>query len=405
LSRWNEKTEETENDSLALTLSFMIVQALRVLVSGVMPDPEGLEERHGPAGTGPLKTTHSMSEFAQLVLLGFMVFAAVMAWKDWPALAVIKDPIEDLYEGLGMNFERMTEVVADTGSMVLAWTFFFATYWFLDSINQSVCQTSGSGSINCGSGGMTGGVLLAMCITVFSYSTMFLVRRTALHIDDFAFSSHHQYKTAHDIILSIMKAEGLLIGFGWEKAFDKAVEDLSGEAKFPGLTRLVLSSWVFAVVGFIWMKYILPTVMEYEEDDDTKKDLKKGFKVRPKHAKNAQLLDKQNKRIEEAKEDFEEELKRIQEEFANLVKTTNENMQQLNCKDYKDEHDEFGRLINTGKIRADHLNHMRHLLRLQKEAAEYKIAGGSLFRLQRGETQEHPQQQRIAAAPYLQSRA
>lgn len=407
LATWEEKTEETENDSVALTVSFMLAQAFRVLVSGVMPDPEGFEPRHGPAETGPLIHTHTLFECVQLLFWGILIFSMVIAWRDWKLLACIKDPLEECCDKLRLDFERMTEVASDIGSMTLAWILFFAMFWFLDTLNQDVCQSFGSGQggdLNCGSGGMTGGILLAMFCTIFSYSTIFAFRRTALHIDDFASSTHHQQKTAHDIILSVMKAQGLLIGFGWEKAFDHAVEDLSERARHPALTRFFMSFVVFAMVGYVWMWYILPTVMVFVEDDETKNDLKKQFKQRAyKNQSDQSLLGEENKRIAKATEEFDKELARIQREFDEAKQKTDKHFKSLMSRRYDEQKDSNGRIINSGKSRADHLNHLRHMLLLQKEVADYKITGGDLFRTntQNPDPASETHQTRAAASPYL----
>lgn len=271
LARFEEAAEDTENDAIALTISFLICQALRLLITGYLPNGEGLTERYlthdpnhtnetgtEPAFGGPLAEPRTYLDIVRLCIPAHLLILIVLLWRDCSFFDGMKKRFEERVHDGEKRLERITDVASDIAAMTVAWTSYFGVTWFLDTTNRAYCSHWGS-HVNCGSGGMTGSVFLALFCTLIAYFMIYVFSK----ISDYRCGS-----TCRDLSESALKAQGLLIGFSWEKSFDLAVEDISDKVHdHKDLYRFLVSFFVSAMVGLVWKLFLLPQVVSHKNED------------------------------------------------------------------------------------------------------------------------------------------
>jgi len=79
-------------------------------------------------------------------------------------------------------------------------------------------------------------------------------------------------------IIQIIKAIGILVGFGWEQCFDEAVESISAVMPQPHVAKMFLALFCVAVIVPAWKWYLLPMAIQEGWKfgfvvDDTKPEL------------------------------------------------------------------------------------------------------------------------------------
>mmetsp|Transcript_58936 Transcript_58936/g.132751 ORF Transcript_58936/g.132751 Transcript_58936/m.132751 type:complete len:521 (+) Transcript_58936:1-1563(+) len=219
---WDEKTKETENDVMALTISFLLIQAFRLIIGGVLPNEEGGE---------PGDVTHNRLQISILLGLG-CVFAVLAAW--------VKRRIH--------GRRRLHEIAKKVWAMCFAWCTFFGLSWWLTS---EVLVEEHDAIV---------AVVLALISTAIAFS---LIRGLDILADLDATD-----ESVDMSIFAVIEALGILVGFSWEQAFDTAVGSIAEKVTFmpPCVTKLILALLLCALVGPAWRLYILPTELQLEED-------------------------------------------------------------------------------------------------------------------------------------------
>eukprot|EP00434_Breviolum_minutum_P031365 symbB.v1.2.027735.t1/scaffold2868.1/size68506/2 len=114
---WLEEAEEPEDNVLALTVSFLSVQAIRFCISGTLPDVEGLDR-------WDLETTRSVSDIAALFAAGAVFCIGTFAL--------------DIYAGRHLEIDngeqeepRVVQVAMAACNQAFAWCLYFACKWNL----------------------------------------------------------------------------------------------------------------------------------------------------------------------------------------------------------------------------------------------------------------------------------
>lgn len=152
--------------------------------------------------------------------------------------------------------------------MSLAWSLYFSVDWFcqremntreMDEKVFAAIATSGVGFLL---------IFVADCVARFGKGA--------------------DKKGIAQAMRSICVALGILVGFGWEKAFDKAVDKLgAGAAKFtmmkPEFDKAILAFVLCALVVPAWRWYILTALEKVEKEDESAapKEESSGNKVAP----------------------------------------------------------------------------------------------------------------------------
>lgn len=222
---WDEETEEAENDVLGLALSFLLTQAIRYNISGIMPNQEGEEE-------GAIAGDHSTGQIGRL--LGCAALFVILT-----ALVLIKKPAGEM-EGFQ---ERLFSGTLVTVSMGFAWCIFFSTRWWLGSYPYLLADP------------MLLAVVVALFLSFASFSWILVLDKIA--------DAEWTGEKADEIIIQIIAAIGILVGFAWEQCFDAAVDALASVSPAGALaTKCVLTTFCVVIIVPAWRWWMLPMVIE-----------------------------------------------------------------------------------------------------------------------------------------------
>jgi hypothetical protein len=235
---WNEATAETEDDVMSLTVSFLLVQAVRFAVFGRLPNPEGeLEDVHATDAQGVIM-------FVIGVLLGVTLFLRTAF--------------------LSCTLGRFTTWIRLIFDMAAAWAIMFAI--------ETLLSIHGLGGSEMGA---LGEVIQATAVTIFSFTVIYFLDKEEDSLTARGSSNSKRIKRAvHSLIIAL----GVLVGFSWEKCFDVAVDqtaDNLGGMPAP-LVKLLMAATLCVIVVPAWRWYILPVVKDLggfdEEEEEAKEE-------------------------------------------------------------------------------------------------------------------------------------
>lgn len=233
---WEEEASEVEDEVAGFSLSFLTCQALRYMIGGVLPDKEGEEEEHAH--------DHSGSQVLQLggagLLFGLLAMGALIGRRRMFGK-----------HGHGVK-ARVAEVIQTFLGMGFAWCCFFATEWWLASKGFFI------------EGHVMLSVVLAMVVSFGSFVLIFLL--------DFLADRQAKGFDFEVALRILIDAIGILVGFSWERSFDKATHALASnyagqlELKHPRLFQAILGGFLVSLVVPAWRIYILPLVVELQKE-------------------------------------------------------------------------------------------------------------------------------------------
>jgi len=235
---WERECHESETQIASLSASFLLVQALRFQVSGVMPNADGLEKTE-------LWQTQSIEHVRMLYAWGL----------GSAAISVV----------LGLIVHKSSEtstlrcclhVIQSTTGMIFAWCTIWATRWEalrLPELQQFELQP----------GSMGYQILLAMTASVFSVLLIFIFDV----IEDMC----GQEGVMGGLTQSVISALSLLVGFSWQRCFQEAVKDVGQMSPRPVFMELVVSMIVVVLVVPAWQMYILRKEYYYRKISQEKR--------------------------------------------------------------------------------------------------------------------------------------
>lgn len=232
--KWDEETEESENDVAGLSLSFLTVQALRFAIGGVLPNVEGVENADTAA-------SHSVDDWGVLLLcsLGFAVFGFVAIQHD------------HLFGEPSQRTERAWKIIRNYFTFGSAWCNFYSVMWAFShtSFGERPALLH---------------VIIALFVSGIAFISIFVLDQV---MDNNLFGE--EADTAHEVLDEVMLALCMLVGFSWEQSFDTAVGVVANSLKSdvpPALAKLVMSLILVAVVFPAWRFFILPKELELAEE-------------------------------------------------------------------------------------------------------------------------------------------
>lgn len=228
---WDEVTAETEDDVVGLVVSFTMVQAFRLLIGGTLPNEEGEEP-------SPERAEHTNWQVFMLSGLGYVAFSI--------EFMRMKHNIRG-----HQTYQRFINQTRNVIVMFTAWCWFFSWDWFISHNLPNLEH------------GMSKQVVLALAVTATSMLGIFVVDQWS----DLPTTDAVEKRA----LRTLARALGMLIGFGWEKAFDKAIATVSSFAKKdldPVMLKLFLAVTLSALVVPAWRWFILPTVIKFDEEDE-----------------------------------------------------------------------------------------------------------------------------------------
>jgi hypothetical protein len=231
--KWDEETEEAENDIMGLTVSFNLCQAIRFWNSNFLPNTEGEEPMD-------IMGFHSNTELYRLwaIAIMFALFVGIMNFISASEDGHEEEHVEHGHENFMQALkERSWEVLMLAWSMGFAWCAFFSAKMSLARI-----------------GYLQDNMVLAMCLTlVVSLVSFSLIRLLDVIADMDCTGARTDLS-----IIQVIRAIGLVVGFAWEQCFDQAVVSLSSAVAWPHLCKFVLAMFCVWIIVPAWYKYILP---------------------------------------------------------------------------------------------------------------------------------------------------
>eukprot|EP00931_Biecheleriopsis_adriatica_P060994 TRINITY_DN36651_c0_g1_i1.p1 TRINITY_DN36651_c0_g1~~TRINITY_DN36651_c0_g1_i1.p1 ORF type:complete len:570 (-),score=136.83 TRINITY_DN36651_c0_g1_i1:65-1774(-) len=242
--KWDEETEEAENDVAGLSLSFLTVQAIRFAISGILPNQEGLEIWEDAI-------SHTPGQCHALLACGVGFFlVSVIVLKLEPILKKEEECEEHGHAEASEKIERILEIVNNYVTFGLAWCLFYGVRWAMSHMHFT-----------------NENALLMVTIALFLSAASFLF----IFILDKVEDNHllgQDSEVAEAAVEKIITGLGILIGFSWEQSFDTAVDVVAeglADTWPPSLSKLVMSACLVLIVFPAWRYYILPTEVELEE--------------------------------------------------------------------------------------------------------------------------------------------
>jgi len=230
---YNEFVSEAENDAASLSISFLTVQALRFMLSGVLPDNDGTDPHHP-------KPVLDYPRIFGLYGLGLAIFlCSVLLYFLARNSAMYKNS----------HVRRYVDLLKNQGAMVFAWCVLGATGW--QAQKSHVMDSIG------GAHSMTGTLMLAL---VLSFSAMCAI----FGLDRIEDSSKEKSREDHQVgklVRNVVTALSILVGFSWEHVFAHSIAAVSGQTSMPHLCHFCMGLLIAVSIIPAWRKYILEKVM------------------------------------------------------------------------------------------------------------------------------------------------
>jgi hypothetical protein len=234
---WIEETAEAENDVMGLTLSFNLTQTARFWIVGVIPD------RHGKLDVfDPDADNQSLHLLCVGLIAAFLMTTVYMLDPRYKNVDMSEDEqkekdAEETEEKEQSLASRMRAAVILTFGMTFAWCIFFSARQVIKSIAENDMVVS---------------VTLALSISLVSFGCIRLL--------DLLADADCTGDRTDDAIKQIIRAIGILVGFGWEQCFDVAVEELSESMpkKTQHGTKMMLGLFCVCIITPAWRWHLLP---------------------------------------------------------------------------------------------------------------------------------------------------
>lgn len=243
---WDEETEETENDVIALAVSWLVVQGIRALIVKALPNEEGVDSDDA------VISDHC---FLYLLLCGLgAALLGILKSICW------KSAKEGEEKGPPTFLVRCNKWLQDVLAMIMSWSFLFGVSLFL--------QKRLPGAEDEESSLLT--VTNAMLTSMLAIGLIFVLDKLA----DADWTDDEVDAT----LRSFMDSFGILIGFAWERSFDVAVGGIAEQntKRLPApLTKLLLAIVLAGIVVPAWKFYILKQALAVakkeraEEEEET----------------------------------------------------------------------------------------------------------------------------------------
>jgi MFS family permease len=236
---YHEFVAEAENDAASLSISFLLVQALRFMLSGVLPRNNGTEA-HG---------AEPMLDYARILGLyglGLGIFlCSVLLYFVSRNTALYKN----------VHGRRYIDLMKNQGAMVFAWCVLGATGWQAEF--SGVMDSIG------GAHSMTGSLLLALVLSCSAMVAIFGLDK----IEDQGKEKKDNHQVGK-LVRDVITALSILVGFSWEHAFSNSIDAVAAQTSMPHLCNLCMGLIVALSIIPAWRKYILEKVMIHTQKDE-----------------------------------------------------------------------------------------------------------------------------------------
>jgi hypothetical protein len=231
--QWEEHAEETQNDVFGMCTGFLMMQALRLYITGEM---QSVEPSEPPA---------TVSHWQVICILLASVLCAVASFWNTKNLNRIR---REWGEKLNPHFLRFMRIFNLSLSMCMG---FCLLYWG----DWALYTTFGfKGTRMCGL------LLVALFLTAVTVMLIFGLDAVGSHLEE---------GRGRRSIRNLHLALGVVVGFSWEKCFDLAVEHIleSAGEEHEAIYRVLVSGLSLATVLPAWLWYVIEKASpEYQQN-------------------------------------------------------------------------------------------------------------------------------------------
>jgi len=234
---YNEFVLDAENDAASLSISFLTVQALRFLLSGVLPSNMGTYPRNS-------EPVLDYPRIFCLYGLGLAIFVCSVL----------------LYflarNSKNSHVRRYVDLLKNQGAMVFAWCVLGATAW--QAQTSHVMDSIG------GAHSMAGILMLALILSFSALCAIFGLDRID-RIDDSGKEKSRDEHHFGKLVRNVITALSILIGFSWERVFSHSIAAVSRQTSMPLLCQFGIGLLIALSIIPAWRKYILEKVMTHTQ--------------------------------------------------------------------------------------------------------------------------------------------
>lgn len=227
---WDDEAYDAEEDAIGVCISFLLVQALRLHISGRMPSIFGNETKH---------YKHRLNVPAQLVVCAALFIAGHI-------LVVILKRYTQVH-----HWGRLVKRVVITSANICAGAFAWCLYYSAQCL-EAIWLPEAPWTI-------TELVILAFALSCLSFGFIVVLDKLA----DMEWNNELSRELYTVIIMSL----ALLVGFSWEQCFDRAVEELGAQSSRPASVKFALACGLVGMVFIPWRRHLLNNLTDFEHHD------------------------------------------------------------------------------------------------------------------------------------------
>jgi len=244
LQKYEETVVDAMQDVASLCVSFLIVQACRFNISGVLPNTLGIEEADYHHN---LHCTLGLLFAATFFAICTVVLVCVTSVRP-------EGEAKDHKENISL---RIICVLQCSCAMSMAWCLLYAIKW---ETTRSFPPMDNPNAF------------LSRLMTAVTIS---LVAFFVISILDMIADSSLTGEKVDMAIIQIISAISILVGFSWEQCFDGGVEVIAAKTPepWPVYAELAIATFVALLVITPWRRYILQKVIILERDREAKVEM------------------------------------------------------------------------------------------------------------------------------------
>jgi len=246
----NEEVFEAENEMCCLSVSFLFIQVVRFLLTGNLPNAEGVEP-----GTPQHSAGNIIALYAIAVYFAFLACIMVIVKAQLAAQSEEHDEEEEEEEEETF-LQRVVIIGVNSTSMSFAWGTLWATRWLAIAIPAFDMPS------------IMGRVCVALILSAISCAAVFCLD----FVDDMHRGSEDS-KAGAKAIQIMVSALAILIGFSWEHTFDGGVHAVAHATPYPETVKFFMGIIIAGVMIPMWRRHILTKEValehrkqEYEEE-------------------------------------------------------------------------------------------------------------------------------------------
>lgn len=227
--------EEAEDDMLCLATSYLLVQAIRFTITGILPGIEGIEE------------PELVVDWIDVLYL----YACAIVFAVIAALAIAFT--------VGQK-GRWKGILLTVSAMSLAWCFLWATVWMFIHWAEDR-YTEGSHDM------LPQRVLLAVVMSCISFACIWVLDEVEdrMYLKANGARGMRMRRRVQKAIHIIITSLSILVGFSWERCFDGAIEAVTSRLKHDVICKFIVIFIVAVVLIPVWQRHILLKVMELRQ--------------------------------------------------------------------------------------------------------------------------------------------